>query len=339
MYLYSFTLDELKTYLLQKNEKAFRADQIFDWLYLKKVSSFEEMKNLSKELKKNLQDLKFFSLKLEKTLESEDGETYKFLWKLQDGNFIESVLILSRDRRTVCVSSQVGCKGACLFCASGKGGFVRNLNTAEIIEQVIHIDNFLKEKNERVTHVVFMGMGEPLDNFENVMKAIKILNEPKGLNISQRKITISTVGLAHNIEKLLEENLKVNLTLSLHAPNQQIRDEIMPMSKKYPFEKLLKVMDEYFESSGRDVTFEYILIDKINDQKIHAKELAEKLKAHFNVNLIPYNPIEGVNLKRPKKETIEEFKNELEKKGIKVTWRYTKGKDIAAACGQLAFQN
>jgi 23S rRNA (adenine2503-C2)-methyltransferase len=237
------------------------------------------------------------------------------------------------------VSSQVGCKGACLFCASGKKGFVRDLNTAEIIEQVVQIDSFLKEKNERVNHVVFMGMGEPLDNYDNVMRAIRILIEPKGINISQRKITISTVGLIDKILQMLDESLKVNLTLSLHAPNQKIRSSIMPVAKKYPYDELLNVMEEYFEKTGRDITFEYILIDGINDQKIHARELREKIKAHFNVNLIPYNQIEGVNLKRPQKEVVEEFKNELMSKGIKVTWRYTKGKDIAAACGQLAFQN
>jgi 23S rRNA (adenine2503-C2)-methyltransferase len=337
--IYSFTLEELKHFFIEKEQKPFRAEQVFDWVYQKRAASFNEMKNLSKDLRDSLEkELKFSSLELIKTLESKDGETFKFLWKLEDGHLIESVLILSNSRRTVCVSSQVGCKGACLFCASGKRGFIRNLSTDEIIEQIVRIDEYLKDKNERVSHVVFMGMGEPLENYENVVKSIAILNEPKGLNISQRKITISTVGIIEGIKKLLKENLSVNLTLSLHAPNQKIREKIMPAAMKNPFDELLLAMEDYFEKSGRDVTYEYILIENLNDQKEHAKELADNIKSHFNVNLIPYNPIDGVSLKRPAKEAIEAFKNELEKKDISVTWRYTKGKDIEAACGQLAFQ-
>lgn len=336
----SLTLEELKNWMAENGEKPFRAQQIFEWIYQKGALSFEEMTSLSKELRSKLAvHFQFPLIKLLKVLESEDRETIKFLWELPDQKRVESVLILSGDRRTVCISCQVGCPARCAFCASGKEGLMRNLAPGEIVEQVVHINHFLKQKGERVSHLVYMGMGEPMENYDSVVKSIQIFHEEKGLNLSQRRITVSTVGVVEGIQKLAKEELKVNLVLSLHAPNQHIRKKIIPYARKYPLEEVLMAMDGYARETKRDITYEYTLLSKINDQPAHAKELASLLRGkQCTVNLIPYNPVGGLNLQRPEKETIETFKSILEKEGINTTWRYTKGKDIAAACGQLALQ-
>jgi len=324
----------------QNGEKPFRAAQIYDWIYVKDALSFEDMTNMSKELRDKLSEqFSFPVIKLLTTQESEDKETIKFLWELPDKRKVESVLILSGDRRTVCISCQVGCPARCAFCASGKEGLLRNLSPAEIVEQVLHINRILKEKGERVSHLVFMGMGEPLENYESVVKAIQIFHQKEGFNISQRRITVSTVGVVEGIKRLAREELKVNLVLSLHAPNQHIRKKIIPYARKYPFEEVLLAMDEYTKLTKRDITYEYTLLAGINDHMKNAQELSQILSGkQCTVNLIPYNPVEGLNLNRPKKETIEKFRDLLEAAGINTTWRYTKGKDIAAACGQLALQ-
>lgn len=339
--LCSFTLKELRSWLDQNGEKAFRAVQIYDWLYVKGASSFDAMTNLGKEIREKLaKEISFPVIKLVKTQQSEDGETIKFLWELPDHKLVESVLILSGDRRTVCISCQVGCPARCAFCASGKAGLMRNLSPAEIVEQVLHINRFLQEKGERVSHLVFMGMGEPLENYEPVVKAISIFHDPEGLNISQRRITVSTVGVVEGIHRLAKEELKVNLVLSLHAPNQNIRKKIIPYARKYPLEEVLMAMDEYSRQTKRDITYEYTLLAGINDHPKNAEELAKLLQGkQCTVNLIPYNPVQGLKLSRPEKTTIEDFRAILEDRGINVTWRYTKGKDIAAACGQLAQLN
>lgn len=336
----SLTLQELKIWMEQNGEKSFRAPQIFDWLYKKDAASFEAMNNLSKELRAKLaQQFSFPVIQLLRTVESEDKETIKFLWGLPDQKRVESVLILSGDRRTVCISCQVGCPARCAFCASGREGLMRNLSPAEIVEQVVHINRFLNQKGERVSHLVFMGMGEPLENYEAVVKAIQIFHEPDGLNISQRRITVSTVGVVEGIHRLAKEELKVNLVLSLHAPNQHIRKKIIPYARKYPLEEVLMAMDEYTRLTKRDITYEYTLLAGINDHAKNAHELAILLSGkQCTVNLIPYNPVEGLNLNRPARESIEDFRAILEERGINTTWRYTKGKDIAAACGQLALQ-
>lgn len=324
----------------EKGHQPFRAGQVYDWIYDKDVLSFEGMTNLGKELRSKLaESLGFPILKLLRTLDSEDGQTIKFLWELPDRKRVESVLILSGDRRTVCISCQVGCPARCAFCASGKEGLIRNLSPAEIVEQVLHINRFLKGKGERVSHLVFMGMGEPLENYDAVVKSIQIFNSPEAFNISQRRITVSTVGVVEGIQKLAKEDLKVNLVLSLHAPNQHIRKKIIPYARKYALEEILFAMDNYASETKRDITYEYTLMADINDQREHAEELSELLKGkQCTVNLIPYNPVDGLHLRRPEKETIEDFKAILEDAGINTTWRYTKGKDIAAACGQLALQ-
>ena len=336
----SFTPEEIKNWLLENGEKPFRAAQIFDWIYVKMAPSFDQMTNLGKELRTKLAGhFSYPVLKQLRTLESDDQETIKFLWELPDQKRVESVLIMSGDRRTVCVSCQVGCPAKCAFCASGKEGLMRNLSPAEIVEQVLHINRFLDEKGERVSHVVFMGMGEPMENYDAVVKAIQIFHDQSGLNISQRRITVSTVGVVEGIHRLAKEELKVNLVLSLHAPNHHIRKKIIPYARKYPLEEILLAMESYFRDTKRDITYEYTLLSGINDKYEHARELARLLQGkQCTVNLIPYNPVEGLRLERPKNGVIEDFRAVLEEAGINTTWRYTKGVDIAAACGQLALQ-
>ena len=336
----SHNLEECKAWMEENGEKPFRAAQVFDWVYAKGASSFESMTNLTKDLRTKLAgQMGFPLLKLVRSLRSEDGETVKFLWELPDRKRVESVLILSGERRTVCISCQVGCPARCAFCASGKEGLKRNLSPGEIVEQVLHIDRALSEKGERVSHLVFMGMGEPMENYESLVKAIEIFHAPYAFNISQRRITVSTVGVVEGIRRLSQEELKVNLALSLHAPNQHIRKKIIPYARKYPLEEVLIAMDEYAAATKRDITYEYTLLLGINDQIEQAEELSRLLRGkQCTVNLIPYNPVDGLRLQRPEKEGIEAFRAVLEDAGINTTWRYTKGKDIAAACGQLALQ-
>jgi 23S rRNA (adenine2503-C2)-methyltransferase len=335
------TLQDLAFWLKEQEEKEFHSRQIFEWVYQKGILDFDKMSNLSKQLRQKL--IKAFrlpTLELVRTMESDDRETVKFLWKLQDGNLVESVLIYSGKRRTVCVSSQVGCPAKCAFCASGKQGFMRNLRPGEIVEQVLQIDVWLQAKGEEdVSHVVYMGMGEPLKNLESVLKSVHIICSPHTLNLSQRRITISTVGITEGIKRLAQEDLKVNLVLSLHAPNQKVRLKIIPYARKYPLEELISAMDEYSEKTKRDITYEYTLIAGINDHPDHAFELAHLLHGkQCTVNLIPYNPVAGLKLKRPDKKAIKEFRAVLFGAKIVNTCRFTKGDDIAAACGQLALQ-
>jgi 23S rRNA (adenine2503-C2)-methyltransferase len=334
------TLSDLKDWLHSQNEKEFRANQVFEWIYQKGVHDWSKMTNLSLSLREKLaQNFAFPLLKLIHVMESNDRETFKFLWQLSDGNLIESVLICSEERRTVCVSSQVGCPAKCAFCASGKQGFLRDLTVAEILEQVLLIQHWLAQKNERVSHVVYMGMGEPFRNYDAVVKSIRFLTHPEMLNISQRRITLSTVGVVEGIRKFAEEGLKINLVLSLHAPNQKIRQKIIPYARQYSLEEIMFAMDDYARKTKRDITYEYTLIEGINDQPDHASELAQMLQGRqCTVNLIPYNPIIGIRLKRPDVHSIQQFRTVLNRNKIINTCRYTKGDDIAAACGQLAMQ-
>lgn len=332
--IYSFTCEALREHV----SKRYQAVQIFDWLYRKGVSSFDEMLNLSHDLRHELSSrYSLSSLTLRGTKEAE--ETIKYLWELRDGSLVESVLICSGDRRTVCVSSQVGCPARCAFCASGKEGLFRSLSTGEIVEQVVQIDRVLKSRGERVSHVVYMGMGEPLENYEAVLASIRILSAPEGLHLSQRRITVSTVGVVEGILRFAQEGLQVPLVLSLHASNQHLRKKIIPYARKYPLEMILDAMDTYYLATKRDLTFEYTLLKGINDSPECARELITLLKGKpCTVNLIPYNPIAGLRLERPDHEAIHAFRTLLDQGGLRTTWRYTKGDDIAAACGQLALQ-
>lgn len=336
---FGLTNEEWEELLQSLGEKPFRRRQILQWIYERGVTDWEKMTDLHKGLRAQLAErVSLQALRLVRTLDSQDGETTKFLWKLSDGKLVESVLIRAPGRHTVCVSSQVGCPARCAFCASGRQGLMRNLSAAEIVEQVFQIDQYLKE--ERVSHVVFMGMGEPLENYENVRQSLRFLADPERMGLSQRRITVSTVGIVDQIRRLAKEELKVNLVLSLHAPNQRIRQKIIPYARKHALEDLLAAMCDYARETKRDITYEYTLLRNINDGADQARELAALLAGQqCTVNLIPYNPVEGLRLKRPEKEEIEAFRAILEEAGICTTWRYTKGKDIAAACGQLALQS
>lgn len=327
-------------WLREQGEKEFHARQILEWIYQKSVLSWEGMSNLSRELREKLAaHICLSPLELVSVTESKDRETFKFLWRLKEGAHIESVLICSGERRTVCVSSQVGCPARCAFCASGQQGFLRNLRPAEIVSQVLQINQWLAEKEEKVSHVVYMGMGEPLKNYESVVRSIQLLSGPDFLNISQRRMTVSTVGIVENIRRLALEGVRVNLVLSLHAPNQHIRKKLIPYARKYPLEDILAAMDEYAQKTKRDITYEYTLLAGINDHPDHALELAHLLKGkQCTVNLIPYNPVPGLKLRRPDKKAIKQFRSVLYGSKINNTCRYTKGVDIAAACGQLAMQ-
>jgi 23S rRNA (adenine2503-C2)-methyltransferase len=333
-------LEELTSWLKDQGEHGFHARQLMDWVYGKGVLNWDQMTNLSKNLREKLKgNIRLPSLQFIRVVPSDDLETYKFLFKLIDGSFIESVLICSDKRRTVCVSSQVGCPAKCAFCASGKEGFKRNLRPAEIVEQVVHINKWLVEKNERVSHIVYMGMGEPLKNYDTVVKSVRALSDPSLFNISERRITISTVGIVEGIQRLTNEDLKVNLVLSLHAPNQRIRQKIIPYARKYPLEDILSAIDNYSKKTKRDITYEYTLIAGINDHPDHAHELTHLLHGkQCTVNLIPYNPVTGLYLKRPEKKAIKSFRSVLFGAKLPNTCRYTKGDDIAAACGQLALK-
>lgn len=324
-------MKEIQSWLADQNEPQYRVGQVLNWIYRRGVLSFDAMTNLPQKLRDGLKaNFRLSTLENVSVQDSGDGETTKYLWRLSSGKLVESVLILSGKRATVCVSSQVGCPARCAFCASGKKGFFQNLNDQEIVEQVIRI-----RKRHSVTHVVFMGMGEPMENLENVLSAIQILH--KQLDISQRRITVSTVGVIEGIRQMM--GCKVNLVLSLHAPNQHIRKKIIPYARKYDLFDLLATMDEYSAISGRDVTYEYTLMAGVNDQPEHARELVDLLKnKQCTVNLIPYNPVPGLQLKRPDRRTIEVFRQILTQGKIVNTCRYTKGVDIAAACGQLALQ-
>lgn len=334
------TSEELIALLIGHGEKEFHAKQLVEWVYVKGILDWEKMSNLSKGLRQKLAGLLHLpTLKLERILPSNDLETYKFLWRLSEGTFVESVLICSGERRTVCVSSQVGCPARCAFCASGQNGFIRNLRPAEIVEQVLLINAWLAEKGERVSHVVYMGMGEPLKNYDSVIRSIRLISDPSMLNISQRRITVSTVGIVEGIKRLSNEEIKVSLVLSLHAPNQHIRQKIIPYARKYPLDNILEAMDEYSAKTKRDITYEYTLISGINDHPDHAHELSHLLKGRqCTVNLIPYNPVPGIKLKRPDRKAVKSFRSVLFGCRIPNTCRYTKGDDIAAACGQLAMQ-
>lgn len=334
------SLQELIDWLERQGHQRFHAEQIYQWIYQKAAISFDEMSNLSKELRKQLNEhFTLSGLELVKVTPSEDKQTFKFLYKLTDGKLVEAVLICADDRRTVCVSSQVGCPAKCAFCASGKMGFFRNLHPGEIVGQVLHINKWLERKKERVCHIVFMGMGEPLKNYESVIRSIHMLTDPKGLALSPRRITVSTVGVVEGIRRLAREGIKVNLVLSLHAPNQRIRQKIIPYARKYPLEDILAAMDDYAAQTKRIITYEYTLIAGINDHPDHAFELAHLLAGkHCTINLIPYNPVAGLKLRRPEKKAIKDFRSVLFGARITNTCRYTKGDDIAAACGQLALQ-
>lgn len=329
-----FTLAELERAFAEIEEPPYRARQVSHWLYRKGAGSFDEMDNIPKALRYKLDKNYYISTPgVSEHLKSTDG-TEKILFKLRDGHFVETVIIPAAHRRTLCLSSQVGCKFACLFCASGLRGYIRNLTPSEILNQALYVRHNLKYK---MTNFVFMGMGEPLDNYENVKKAIMIMNDAKGMDVGARRITISTCGIIPGIEKLKDLGLQVNLSISLHAANNRLRSKLMPINKRYPLKRLIEICEEMRDKTGRMITLEYILIKGINDSPQDADGLAviaRRLRA--KVNLISYSIIPNLNFQPPEPKEIKLFMKRLVNKGINVTLRESKGKDIEAACGQLA---
>jgi 23S rRNA (adenine2503-C2)-methyltransferase len=327
---------ELKSELNGWGEPDFRAKQVFEWVYQKGANSFAAMTDLPKSLRQRFEDkFRLGVLELVEELRSEDG-TEKFLFRLTDGRLIETVLIPSRGRRTLCLSTQVGCKFACVFCASGAGGFERNLLPSEMLGQVL----FLRHKLDvRLTNFVFMGMGEPLDNLDNLVRTVRLMNSPEGMGIAARRITISTVGIVPAIEKLEGLGLQVNLSLSLHATTEELRSQLLPVNRKYSLAQAIKASVHYARATGRMMTIEYILISGLNDLAADARRLAaiaRKLRA--KVNLIPYSPGCGPEFEPSPLSWRQEFVQVLEKLGVGTTIRRSKGADIRAACGQLAGQ-
>lgn len=324
------SLAELTAWVQQQGQPAFRGKQLHQWIYQQGVRSLTEISVFSKQWRSQLQDVPVGRSRLHYRSEAPDG-TVKFLLLLADGQIVETVGIPTDKRLTVCVSSQVGCPMACDFCATGKGGFTRNLAAHEIIDQVLTVQ---EDFQHRVSNVVFMGMGEPLLNTENVLAAVRSLNEDIGLG--QRSITVSTVGIPGHIRRLAQHQLKVTLAVSLHASNQALREQLIPSARQYPLGALLEECREYVQQTGRRVTFEYILLGELNDFPRHAVELAEQLRGfQSHVNLIPYNPIQEVDYQRPSGDRIQAFVNELKKRHIAVSVRRSRGLAADAACGQL----
>lgn len=330
----SFSFDELNNEIVSMGEKSFRAKQIYDWLHVKLVRSFDEMTNLSNDLRGRLKEnYTLTTLEIVKVQKSKIDGTRKYLFKLPDGNLIESVWMIYKHGNSVCVSSQVGCRMGCKFCASTIDGLERNLSSSEILDQIYAIT---LDTKERVSNVVVMGSGEPMDNYDNTVKFVKMLSDEHGLNISQRNITVSTCGLVPRIYELADEDLSITLAISLHATTDEKRRSLMPIANKYSIREIKEACLHYFDKTGRRLTFEYSLVGGVNDTDEDAEELADILReVNGHVNLIPVNPIKERDYVSSTDKRVAAFKNKLEKKQINVTIRREMGRDIDGACGQL----
>ena len=331
--LKDFEYEELENFIVELGEKKFRAAQIYKWLHLG-VTSYDEMTDISKSLREKLEKISYVStLKTEEKFISKLDGTVKYLFSLPDGNAVESVVMRYHHGLTICISTQVGCRMGCRFCASTIGGLYRNLTAGEILNQVIFAQ---KDLGERISNIVLMGIGEPMDNYDNVVKFLKNVNNEKGLNIGLRHIPISTCGVVPGIIKLADEGLPVTLTISLHAPNDAIRDEIMPVNRKYKIKELVKACKYYLDKMGRRISFEYSLIHGVNDSLDNADELSRLVRPlHAHVNLIPVNKVEERDFEKSSKHDIDAFLNRLLNNGINATVRRELGSDISASCGQL----
>ncbi|SDN34849.1 23S rRNA (adenine(2503)-C(2))-methyltransferase RlmN [Alkalicoccus daliensis] len=339
--IYGYTFTALEDWFVERGHKAFRAKQVWDWLYKKRIDSFSEMTNVKQELIEVLEEsFTLQTLDVHSKQVSQDG-TMKFLFRLKDGNLIETVLMRFDYGSSVCVTTQVGCNIGCSFCASGLLTKSRDLTAGEIVEQIMHVQKAMdeEEKEERVSHIVVMGIGEPFDNYENLMAFLRVVNSDRGLGIGARHITVSTSGIIKRIYDFANENIQVNLAVSLHAPNNEMRTRIMKINKAQPIEKLMEAIDYYLEKTNRRITFEYILLDGVNDSKETALELAELIKDKKKlsyVNLIPYNPVdEHIQYEQSRKSNILTFFDTLMKQGVQCGVRHEQGSDIDAACGQL----
>ncbi|MBE9388456.1 23S rRNA (adenine(2503)-C(2))-methyltransferase RlmN [Vagococcus salmoninarum] len=339
--IYGLTMGDLQTWFEEQGEQKFRASQVWDWLYIKRVQTFKEMTNLAKNTIDLLTEAFDMSpLNQVVVQESADG-TIKYLFELSDKNMIETVMMRQEYGLSVCVTTQVGCNIGCTFCASGLLKKQRDLTAGEIVAQIMQVQFFLdaRELGERVSHIVVMGIGEPFDNYDNVMQFLHIVNDGKGLGIGARHMTVSTSGLIHKIKEFADFDMQVNLAISLHAPNNEVRTSIMRINRNNPVEKLMLAVDEYLEKTNRRITFEYIMLSNVNDRPEHARQLAELLsnkKKLTYVNLIPYNPVsEHDQYSRSSKEDVLAFYEVLKSKGVNCVIRKEQGTDIDAACGQL----
>ena len=333
--LFGLTIDELSTELSKLNLPKFRAKQIAEWIYKRSAISFEQMTNLSKSLRSQLEELyEIKPAQLIDCLDSDDGLTTKFLLELNDGNAVETVLMRHDYGNSVCISTQVGCAMGCKFCASTIKGLERNLSAAEILSEVLFVNSMLKE--QRIDNIVVMGIGEPLMNYDNLIKFLKMIHADYTIGLSYRKITISTCGIVPNIYKLAEEDLPITLSISLHAPTNELRSKIMPINNNFGIDEVVKAGRDYGDKTGRRVTYEYILIGEVNDTTEHALQLSRLLSGQLaNVNLIPINPVAERDFKRPTKERVNKFAEFLNNHGITATIRKEMGANINAACGQL----
>lgn len=334
--IYGITRKKLETYFESINDKKFRATQVFEWLYRKKVNSFDEMTNLKKDLIEKLkEDYYFDDIKL--VIKQEDELTNKYLFELNDKHRIEAVLMRHDYGNSICISSQIGCNMRCAFCQSGRLKKIRDLTVSEMLLQVMKVEEDL---GERISHVVIMGIGEPFDNYDNVIDFVRIINDPYSLAIGVRHITVSTCGLVPKIYKLADENLDINLAISLHAPNNEIRNKIMGVNKAYPVEEVIKAVKDYIDKTNRRVTFEYIMLSGVNDTKECALELCKLIKGlNAYVNLIPYNETENIEFKRSNSSQISAFYDILKKNNVTSTIRREFGSNVSAACGQLRAEN
>lgn len=338
--LYDFNYEQIQEYALEQGWKKFRGHQIFQWLYRKRVMSIDEMSDLSKETREVLKENFIINpCKIVEKQVSSDG-TIKYLFELQDGAYVESVLMIYDYGKSICVSSQVGCNMGCDFCASGLLKKRRDLTSGEMVAQVMNVQKDLDESGDRVSHVVIMGTGEPFDNYENVMNFAKTVNHDSGLGISSRHITISTCGIVPKIREFALAHTQYNLAISLHAPNNELRNRLMPINKAYPLEELMDALDEYTKLNNRRLTFEYILLKGVNDQDIHVEQLSKLIRGiNAYVNLIPYNEVDEHGYRSVDYKSAMVFYDKLMKKGIRCTIRKEHGGDIDAACGQLRAKN
>lgn len=330
----SLNAEQMEEVSVELGEKAFRGKQLFQWVHGKQVRSFDEMSNLPGDFRERLAERYVLSgmTMVEKQV-SRKKDTAKYLFALSDGNVIESVWMKYHHGNSVCVSSQVGCRMGCTFCASTLNGLTRNLTAGEMLSQVYEIQ---RDTGERVSHVIVMGMGEPLDNYEQLVKFVRLISDQKGICISQRNITVSTCGLVDRIRDLMREQLQITLAVSLHAPNDEIRQQTMPIARRYPMEEIFEVCREYVRETGRRVTFEYSMIRDVNDKREHAEELSRRCRGlNCHINLIPLNEVKERNCLRSRQSDVEQFKLVLEKNLRNVTIRREMGSDIDAACGQL----
>ncbi|MFH1062962.1 MAG: 23S rRNA (adenine(2503)-C(2))-methyltransferase RlmN [Candidatus Omnitrophota bacterium] len=326
---------EVKGLLEKYKQPAYRAMQLIEWIYKKNILAYNEMSNLPKDFKQLLTDkLDIVALKQLDKFTSKKDNTLKYIFNTNDGKIIETVFIPTKKRATICISSQVGCAYGCVFCASGKNGFVRNLRVDEIAAQVLLVKN--DNPRRQITNIVIMGMGEPLANYENIIKSLKIFNDPDCFGIGARKITLSTCGLCPQIIALAKEGMQVELSISLHAAEDKLRSKLMPVNRKYPLDELIKTAKQYSKIANRIVTFEYVIIGSVNDSKEDAKNLSNLLKGfQAKVNLIPFNPVQSVDYLPVTKEAFDAFCKVLEKNRINYTIRRSRGSDIKGACGQL----